>query len=70
MSATAEVPAGFSLSTLREALLRAGMQAEAIKARERSGSTYEVADDVSREVEFLSESVREEMKARTLWGVR
>jgi hypothetical protein len=60
-----------SLETLRAALYQVGAQAEAIKATEteKDGSTWAIADEVSREVEYLSEQVSNEMRALKAWGV-
>lgn len=58
-----------TLQTLRAALYQVSMQAEAIKVQERSGSTYDLADEVSREAERLSESVRDEIATLERWAV-
>lgn len=52
-----------TLNTLLDALYQCGIQAEAVKLWERNTSSYDVADDVSRECERLSESIRDEMRA-------
>jgi len=58
-----------TLSALLSALYQVSMQAEAIKAQERIGSTYDLADEVPRECERLSEDIRDEQKQLEKWGV-
>lgn len=59
-----------TLQTMLNGLYQVGMQAVTIMAREREGSTYDVAERVMQECECLSDSVRDEIAALKRHGVQ
>lgn len=59
------------LEALRMELLIAGMVAERLKEQEKDnkdGSTYAIAEEAAREIEYLSEQVRSEIEHLERWA--